>query len=63
MTTPTRIYLVTNGDDEHLIDASNKVVAINHVARKGIKAHVATQTELVAKIQAGVEIEKAGNDG
>lgn len=56
----TRIYLVENGTDTFLVDASNKVVAINHIARKDIEAHVASQLELVQLLKDGTEIQKAG---
>lgn len=58
----TRIYLVTSGNDTHLVKATNKVVAINHVAKRGIKAHVASQLELVELVADGAKVEEAGSD-
>ena len=57
----TRIYLVENGDDVYLIEATSKATAINYIARKGIEAQVATQMQLVEMLAAGAKVEKAGN--
>ena len=50
-----RIYVV-NG---RLVEAANKSQAVNHVARATISAEVATQSQLVALIKEGVEVEQA----
>ena len=57
-----RIYLVTHDLETYLIEAGNKVAAINFVARKNIKASVASQLELVEMIGAGAKVLKAGNE-
>lgn len=58
----TRIYLVTSGTDTHLVRATNKVVAINHIARKNITAAVASQMELVEMIADGAKVKDAGEN-
>ena len=58
-----RIYLVTQGLETSLIEAGNKVAAVNFLARKTIKASVASQLELVEMIGAGAKVLKAGNEG
>ena len=60
----TRIYAVQGTDNSsfHLVEASNKNAAMRHVAKKHFEASVATQKTLVAAIQDGVQIEKAGDE-
>lgn len=57
-----RIYLVTIGDEQHLIKASNKSQAVRHVADHTIKAEVATQDQLVTMITSGTVVVEAGAD-
>jgi len=61
MATRTRIYVVNGGDlTAHLVMATNKAVAINHIAKKDITARVATQEDLVSMLNSGVEIQLSG---
>ena len=55
-----RIYLVTHQLDTYLVEAGNKVAAVNFIARQDIKASVASQLELVEMIGAGAKVLKAG---
>jgi len=57
---PTRIYVVNSNDKDELIEASSKAAAVNHVARGTIKAKVASQFELLALLEGGVTVQKAG---
>lgn len=57
-----RIYLVTLGNEQHLIKASNKSQAVRHVADRTIKADVATQDQLVGMITVGAVVVEAGAD-
>ena len=57
-----RIYLVTQGLETSLIEAGNNVAAVNFLARKTIKASVASQLELVEMIGAGAKVLRAGNE-
>lgn len=58
----SRIYIVIHGNDTHLVNASNKATAINHVVRNSVKASVASQLELVELLSSGTEVQKAGKD-
>lgn len=52
------IYLVDGlGRSPRLVRAPNRTRAIRHVADDTIRAHVATQDELIAAVRAGIEIE------
>lgn len=57
MSTPTRIYLVTVGDKRRLVQAVHPATALMHVARDMATVHVATQSELVQALQAGLAVE------
>lgn len=57
-----RIYVVAVDGTDHLVRATNVRAAINHKAREGITAAVASQDVLVDMLQSGAEIEEAGND-
>lgn len=60
MTAETRYYVVTNGDNpERLVDAITKAQAERHVASP-ICARIAKQKDISRLLQAGVKIEKAG---
>lgn len=63
MKTTTRIYVVINRNDTHLVEAGNITTAIRHVVRKQITAHVATQKELIEMTRDGVEVEIATGGG
>lgn len=56
----TRIYAVQAGDIFKLVEASTKQTALRHVAKDLITVEVATQKTLVAAMQDGVQVEKAG---
>ena len=64
MTTPTRIYLVTNiaGAPERLVRATTQAAAIRHVVRTSYAANVAGQEALVDLVASGVKVEQAGQD-
>lgn len=58
----TRIYAVQAGDIFKLVEANTKQAALRHVAKDLIHVEVATQKTLVAAMQDGVQVEKAGAD-
>lgn len=60
----TRIYLVTNRNDDsqHLVRASSPAAAIRHVARSTFGAAVAAQESLVELLTAGIVVEDARAD-
>ena len=62
MAAATRIYVVLTDTKQHLVRATNKVQAINHIARASITAEVASQDELIAAIGEGVKVENAMAD-
>lgn len=56
----TKIYKVTRSDGAvHLVEASSRAVAVNHIARSSHKAELADQHSLIAAVQAGVQIQRA----
>ncbi len=69
-TTPKRIYLIEreprdehDPGDEHLVRAANRAAALAHVARRTLKARVASQDDLVRCLTVlGLEVEEAGTD-
>lgn len=60
MAAKTRIYVVEGQDGPRLVDAVTTTAAVAHVAKKTIKARLATQRDLFDAAKAGVEIEVAG---
>lgn len=57
----SRIYVVKqNGAAVRLVEADNKLQAINFVARQTITADVASQSELVRLTRENVEVEILG---
>lgn len=52
-----RIYVVGGPQGIRLVNATTKQQAIAHVANSTIKAHVASQTDLVDLVSAGVVVE------
>lgn len=58
----TRIYAVQGRQDRefHLVEASTKGAALRHVASRIYGVAVADQRTLVAAIQDGIPVEKAG---
>ena len=57
--TMARIYCVDHNGAKHMVMANNKHQAINHIAKRGFTASVATQPELVSWLQDGKAIETA----
>ena len=55
----SRIYCVDHNGIKHMVMANNKHQAINHIAKRGYSATVATQPDLVAWLQDGRAIETA----
>ena len=56
----TRIYAVGAGEIFRLVEATNKAAALRHVAKDLINVEVASQKTLVAAMQDGVRVERAG---
>jgi hypothetical protein len=52
-----RIYVVGGPQGIRLVNASTKQQAIAHVANSTIKAHVASQTDLVELLTKGITVE------
>jgi len=52
-----RIYVVGGPQGIRLVNASTKQQAIAHVANSTIKAHVASQTDLVELLTKGISVE------
>ena len=57
-----RIYLVTDTSNKRLVSASSQAQAIGHVVRAQFKATVATQSQLVELLGAGVKVEHASEE-
>jgi hypothetical protein len=53
-----RIYVVGGPQGIRLVNASTKQQAIAHVANSTIKAHVASQTDLVELLTKGISVEQ-----
>ncbi|PJK07965.1 hypothetical protein CO610_07315 [Lysobacteraceae bacterium NML95-0200] len=64
MSTPKRIYVVTNSasspTSQRLIRASNTAQALRHVANDTFDVVVASQDALVTLLGAGIQVETAG---
>lgn len=58
--TPTRIYCVSDGENDFLVRAVSQAQAIGHVTRGFYKARVATQDDLATLCGNGVRVETAG---
>lgn len=52
-----RIYVVGSPQGIRLVSAKNKQQAIAHVANTTIRAHVASQTDLVDLLTKGISVE------
>lgn len=52
-----KIYLVTHGENERLVEAGNSVRALSHVVRDSITSVLATQEDLVRLVSEGVAVE------
>lgn len=53
-----RIYVVGGPQGIRLVNATTKQQAIAHVANSTIKAHVASQTDLVELLTKGITVEQ-----
>ena len=53
-----RIYVVGGPTGIRLVNATTKQQAIAHVANSTIKAHVASQTDLVELLTKGISVEQ-----
>lgn len=61
MAAPKRIYLVVSPDGaERLVNASSAAAAINHIARPGYSATVASALEVARIMQRGGKLIEAG---
>lgn len=56
-----RIYLCTAARVDYLVRAGSQAGALRHVTRKIVSVRVATQDDIVAAMQTGVEVETAGD--
>lgn len=57
----SKIYRVTRDDGAtFLVEANNRLVAVNHIARTSHTAELASQHDLVAAVRAGAVIQRAG---
>lgn len=57
--TKTRIYVVENKDETHLVEALSAAQAVRHVVRERYSVRIAT-TKLVAELmQVGIPLESA----
>lgn len=56
-----RIYYVRNADatQQHLVRATSRSQALNHVASTTLQVELAEQDTLVALVSAGIEVERA----
>lgn len=52
-----RIYVVGSPQGIRLVNASNKQQAVAHVANSTIRAHVASQNDLVDLLTKGISVE------
>lgn len=55
-----RIYKVTMGENEHLVNAISMSQAVNHIAKSAVRAEVATTMDVAVLVRAGHEVEEAG---
>ena len=62
MSTPTRIYIARRPDGtSRLVRAANVAQTARHCARE-LQISVASQDDLVAALQAGIQVETAGEE-
>jgi len=55
----TRIYTVSDGNNERLVRATSRAQAIGHIARTTYKARVSTQGDLELHLTTGAKVEDA----
>ena len=61
MAAPKRIYLVVSPDGaERVVNASSSAAAINHLARPGYAAQIASPSEVARIMQRGGRLIEAG---
>lgn len=56
------VYHVKTPSGEHLVDATNKAAAVNHVIRNTVTAESVTASEMVKHMQAGLTVQTAGQE-
>ena len=56
-----RIYVVTNGGNQHLVQASSQAQAIRHIAGKTFDARIAKTLDVAQMMSNGVVLEAAVN--
>ena len=57
-----RIYVVTNGDSERLIEAGSKTAALAYAVKTTMAVELASQGDLVRLIGDGTAVESSGVD-
>ncbi len=60
--TAKRIYLVTVGDKQRLVEATHPANALMHIARDMASVRVPSQAELVTAVKSGVEVESVKHE-
>ena len=61
MAADQRIYVVTNGDQSHLVQAASQAQAIRHIAGKRFDVRVAKTLDVAQLMSKGVALEAASN--
>jgi len=61
MATEQRIYIVTNGDNTHLVQAVSQAQAIRHIAGKTFDVRVAKTLDVAQLMSKGVMLEVASS--
>ena len=56
-----RIYVVTNGGSQHLVQASSQAQAIRHIAGKTFDARIAKTLDVAQMMSNGVVLETAAS--
>jgi len=59
MAADQRIYIVTNGDQSHLVQAASQAQAIRHIAGKTFDVRVAKTLDVAQLMSKGVALEAA----
>ena len=63
MATENRIYLVKNSNGiERLIEATSKTAALAYAVKTTLAVELASQSQLVKLVQAGIEVESLESD-
>ena len=61
MAADQRIYVVTNGDQSHLVQAASQAQAIRHIAGKTFDVRVAKTLDVAQLMSKGVALETASS--